>query len=402
MEKETIKCKLCESEMTQLGRHLKIKHNIDSTEYRRLFPDAPMMSDSRKMKNSRKDISPNNVEFWIKKGHSNDEALLKIVEHKRKLSVKSKISSPFSRQYWIEKGHTEAEVEKLLKENNSRNLDFFINKCGEEVGTKKFDEMLQKRAYSNSKQKMIDDGRSKEEIEDISKLRWSQTSLEAFQNRFGIDDGLKKFNIFCNQQKTKSKRCLEFWSSLGLTDEESRIELKKFQSRGLPFWIEKYGNELGLKKYKDWVSRVTEFSNLSGVSKSSQTFFKSFFSVDSFNFKNIQYFDHSNSEFCLYTKDYKLYLDCYFEIDDKKFGIEYNGDYWHANPRIYESSDVISYPDKKVEASKVWDRDFLKKSDLNAAGIVVYYVWETDVIDDSTMEICKIIEYITEELNKCK
>lgn len=397
MVKETIECKLCGKTMTQLGRHLKTKHGINGVIYNEQFPNAPLMSEARKAKNARKDISPNNIEFWLKKGLSNEDAQLRLIKHKKKISKNSKNKSPFSLQYWVDKGMTDIDAKKHLSESNSRDKMFFIEKYGEEIGIKKYKSMQEKKAYSNSKEKMRDIGMSSTAIDIEVDRRWNNVSKKSFITRFGEKEGLIKYNAFCVSQKIKSKRTIDYWMSQGLSKSEAKKELSRFQNRGLDFWTSKYGDVVGVVKYKKWVNECTKNLKYGGgnISKASQKFFNSLFEWLILECSNIQYFDHNQYEFMIKNESgHKLYLDCYFEFGGCKFGIEYNGDYWHANPNIYESETEISYPGGSKKARDIWYRDKLKKQDFEKEKINIMYVWEQQAIDDEIGEFCKIKEYI--------
>ena len=68
-------------------------------------------------------------------------------------------------------------------------------------------------------------------------------------------------------------------------------------------------------------------------------------------------------ELCFYGKNEKIIhfnsgkeYFCFFV--DFKYGnkiIEFYGDYWHGNPKLYKPDDVVGY--KKIKVSKIWERD---------------------------------------------
>lgn len=62
---------------------------------------------------------------------------------------------------------------------------------------------------------------------------------------------------------------------------------------------------------------------------------------------------------------------------DSNTAIEFNGDYWHANPKFYPPDWV--HPIKKCLASDIWTCDKRKYDYLTSLGITVYIVWESDV-----------------------
>ena len=84
-----------------------------------------------------------------------------------------------------------------------------------------------------------------------------------------------------------------------------------------------------------------------------------------------------------------------FRIDQSNLIIEVNGDYWHANPSLYEESSVIKYPGSKVVTARdIWDRDTIKREIAYKHGFDVLYLWESNIkkykVDLHTFVIQKI------------
>jgi G:T-mismatch repair DNA endonuclease (very short patch repair protein) len=69
----------------------------------------------------------------------------------------------------------------------------------------------------------------------------------------------------------------------------------------------------------------------------------------------------------------KLYDIC---IPEKNLIIEYNGDYWHMNPRKYSEGQYNKVAHKT--AKEIWERDDLKKQEAIFHGFYVAYIWEMD------------------------
>ena len=61
-----------------------------------------------------------------------------------------------------------------------------------------------------------------------------------------------------------------------------------------------------------------------------------------------------------------------FFLIDYNIIIEYNGDYWHANPEIYENDKII---DGRT-AEEIWSKDKLKKEIAEENGFKFYSIWE--------------------------
>lgn len=66
-------------------------------------------------------------------------------------------------------------------------------------------------------------------------------------------------------------------------------------------------------------------------------------------------------------------------IENTNIIIEVNGDYWHANPEIYNENDVISYPMGKIQANEIWLKDVIKKEIAETYGYKVFYIWEKEI-----------------------
>ncbi len=77
-------------------------------------------------------------------------------------------------------------------------------------------------------------------------------------------------------------------------------------------------------------------------------------------------------------------------LPGKKLVVEYNGDWWHANPEKYGPDDMVGV-DYGTRAQDVWDRDAKRKAALERAGYAVLVVWESDWTRrrDATLESIK-------------
>lgn len=80
-------------------------------------------------------------------------------------------------------------------------------------------------------------------------------------------------------------------------------------------------------------------------------------------------------DFPIYNKEDKLYkVDIY--IKELNQVIEFNGTYWHADPRFYKEDFFIK---KKQKTSKqIWEEDQKRLKDLSDMGYKVKVIWEYD------------------------
>jgi len=66
-------------------------------------------------------------------------------------------------------------------------------------------------------------------------------------------------------------------------------------------------------------------------------------------------------------------------IHDKKI-VEFYGDFWHANPKTFKSSDDLKYGSFDKTAEKIWENDKQRIDFLKYLGYDILVIWETDWI----------------------
>ena len=81
-----------------------------------------------------------------------------------------------------------------------------------------------------------------------------------------------------------------------------------------------------------------------------------------------------------------------YDIHYGKKIIEFNGDYWHANPELYLFEDYVGniLNNKPTYAYEIWAKDAKKKSLAEEHGYEVMVVWESEFIEmpRTTLEKC--------------
>lgn len=58
--------------------------------------------------------------------------------------------------------------------------------------------------------------------------------------------------------------------------------------------------------------------------------------------------------------------------------IEVNGDFWHANPKIYKETDLVKLPGTPLLAKQIWYNDLKKKNMAEKYNYDILYLWESD------------------------
>lgn len=119
----------------------------------------------------------------------------------------------------------------------------------------------------------------------------------------------------------------------------------------LSTFVKKYGDELGRCKYEEYYrERNTGFSQ----SKVAMELFNKLMENDVVKTHKVWYNGHPK-EFGKYLHEIDKYA--FFDFFDETTGriIEFNGDYWHANPLVYEADSIIHMPAKTTKLAKdIW------------------------------------------------
>ena len=83
------------------------------------------------------------------------------------------------------------------------------------------------------------------------------------------------------------------------------------------------------------------------------------------------------------TKKIHEYI-CDIFIKDLNLIIEYNGDYWHCNPKKYEPDYI--HPHKKKKAEEIWNDDKVRIDNLKKYGYNLEVIWESEFDEKFTIQ----------------
>lgn len=227
-------------------------------------------------------------------------------------------------------------------------LEHMIEKYGEEEGNKIWENYCKRQAETNTfEYKKKKYGMTKREFKEFNKSR--AVTEKNLIKKYGEEEGLKRWKDYVEKQKiTKS------WE----------------------YMVEKFGEEkareINRKKINIRYS-FKDFNKTIGVSKSSQKFFNE---LDVYISKRYTtYFTNKNTEYTI-TTDKKYYsLDYY--IPELKLCIEFNGSCYHGDPRVFRDDEYCN-PFKKLTAKELREQDQERYKALEEHGIKTYVVWELD------------------------
>lgn len=236
----------------------------------------------------------------------------------------------------------------------------------------------------------------------FTKKYWLNRGLSEIEAKNKVSE-IQKKNSIKHAEKIKPEHSIfnkEYWViKKGYTDIDAVNKVSKIQSemssRSKKYFGKKSTVERNekisksLKKHilnvgvDKWTSHFGTFNG--GVSKTEMEFFEQI--KKSTNLDLIANFPIGN-----YIVDI-LY--------DKKI-IEFNGDFWHANPLLYKGTDIVNIPNTNgILAESIWKKDYYRIDYLIRMGYDVMVVWESEW--NTQREICieKIKKYYEIDDTKC-
>ena len=245
-----------------------------------------------------------------------------------------------------------------------RSLENFIAKYGEELGKIKWNNYKRKQSITNTLEyKKAVHGMTEDDFKSYNKNR--AVTLKNMISKYGEDEGCIRYKEYCDKQK-KTKSWAYMVEHYG---ERKAKEINKSKSLSLASLQLKYGNETGLKKFEEIISRKKTH-----CSKISQKFFDSLDLILSKKFTT--YYSKKNCEYGVNLGDSYVKLDYY--ILELNLCIEFNGTYYHADPRVYNPS-TVPIRGSNLTSLEIWNRDsnrYKKLKELRDIDTVV--MWEID------------------------
>jgi hypothetical protein len=275
---------------------------------------------------------------------------------------------------------------KIDMSNVGVTLDIMINRYGEKEGKKRFDEYRAKQAYSNTLEyKRKKYGWDKTYFDEFNKSR--AITLDNMVAKYGKTEGKKKYDEY--RAKQAYSNTLEYFvDKFGYTlgkQEYNRVCNEKAMT--LDNMIRIHGKIKGPEIYE---KNMNNKNNGLYYSNISQELFKE---LDKTGNIESSYYGIKNHEFGINAIDRYYFYD--YVIPDKRKIIEFNGDYWHANPKLYESH--WQHPVSKKYAREIWMEDAKKIDIAINKGYNLFVVWETDYKKNPNEIIKQCVEFLLHE-----
>ena len=315
---------------------------------------------------------------------------------KEQLQIQKKQNNPFNLEYYIKNYQelSKEEQEKLwhkyTKENCYQNEEYYIKRGATKEEAKK----LKRKKLEIVTPKIVakisgqNNGMSSTNRTEQQRKESSPFSKEFYIKRGLSENDRKKFNE--NVAKNRSYNTqLEYYINKGMSEEEAHEALYNRQATfSLYKCIQKYGDKKGLEIFNErqriWNKKLQK-SFKSGKYVQSP--------IANKLFKEIKIkLNINNSIEEKYIFNDKLHKGYLFDFCLNNKLIEFNGDYWHANPIFYGPKSFIKAKNKKAE--EIWEYDKIKIQTANDQGYKVLIIWEHDYNNNKEETLKKCIDFL--------
>lgn len=218
-------------------------------------------------------------------------------------------------------------------------------------------------------------------VENVSQTELVKTKKkETFLEHYGVDNIWKSKNYYkwlhkYMLKKYGAKSVPNLHGNSGtafnsLTEEEKRIRIKKLH-KGYKLYWDNLSDEEKNKIIKKRCRKIVKHFNSKLECRVEKI-------LKDLKIKYIR-------SFWIAHKSYD------FRIIDTNIVIEVQGNYWHANPEIYNPDDVLNYPEAFTKAEDIWEKDYNKLKTAEKYAYQIKYLWEYDLNKMNDSDISNII-----------
>lgn len=265
----------------------------------------------------------------------------------------------------------------------------FIKRLGEEEGKKQWTAYCKKLSDKNSFEFFNKKrGWTREQFNEYNVSRG--VTIKNLIKKYGEEDGTKRFVEYCEKQRKNGNTLEYFVEKLGEEDGTKKYkEVCKQKANTRENMIRIYG-ENGEEKHSSWLSKTA----IRFTSNIANEFIQQVAEKLASDFKI-----HSalhGGEFCIYNEAPHLYD--FVITSPAKLAIEFNGDFWHANPKNYTSDQILNHRGGNRIAGDIWAYDDHKRKLLENRGFLTMTIWESDYNLDKIETINKVIRWIYQNI----
>jgi len=393
----------CEQEAKKISR----RSNYQCIEYwQAKYPNATLEECKKMLAEHKRGRKSNHqcIEYWqAKYPNATLEECEKMLAERK---AHAKLSNPFNVEYWKNlnpgwsKKQCQAAVTAHARKNNygcieywqTRYPDATLEEC-ERMMADAMEKTLQKRPDNSGENNPAHHSKTTP----LQRKQRSPLCIEFWEKKYPNKTHEQHVKLWeAHKEKIRTMTsdhkinpvCWEHWVEKGYTMEEAIkkvSEVQKSRAFTLEKCIKKYGDVEGPKVFEErqikWQKSLHKSLN-DGNGLAQLIIAKEFF-------KRLI----SKAKIRKYQFEYQLGRYSF----DFRYGnvfIEFNEDYWHCNPKIYQPN-FYNKVNKKT-AYEIWSRDKRKLNLATKKGYKVITIWESDFNQDPEKTIQKCIEFINE------
>ena len=327
---------------------------------------------------------------FIKHSHNSREGLLERGFDEDFISKYKKERSNFCIEYWLKKGYSEKEGKEIISKMQSERSKKAVGK--RPIVNKKYIEALGKDCNKFFRE------RSVWCVEYWLKRGYSKNDAEKKVSEYQTELAKRNASKSKSERRKNSVRCIEHWLEKGYSEKDAKEKVAEMQSTfSLKKCIKKYGETEGLKRWKErqekWQDSLnkTGFHQL-GYSKISQELFSEILKKYPEEEKDFVFYEDKNREYTLKNDNNFYYRYDFCDLNKRKF-IEFNGDIYHANPKMFKPSDKPN-PFHDQTAEELWKIDEDKKNIAKRNGFEEFVVWEKDYRENKEKVINECLDFL--------
>ena len=255
----------------------------------------------------------------------------------------------------------------LRKLYDTASKESFMRRHGKELGINKYNEYVKFHSYKNSfEYKQNKHGWTKEQYDEYNKNR--AVTKKLCIKKHGTNKGLKIYNNYCKKQV--------------------------YAGTSIEYFKDKYGEIEGILKYKEICKKKASFNPNTHLLHSSkmatELFDKLTDRINDLDLCDIYYNTKNNKEYFIKIKNTYYLYD--YVIPSIRLCIEFNGNYWHMNPEMYDKHDKCI----GKTAEQIWKQDAEKIKAIKQRNFDVIIVWEKDYINNKD----KTLGFLENEIRK--
>jgi len=186
-----------------------------------------------------------------------------------------------------------------------------------------------------------------------------------------------------------SPRTIEYWRKQGLSESDAKKAVTNNQTtNGIAYYTAKYGIQHGTKLFNERIAKwhKSMLKMNAGISQISMSLFNT---IDP---DLSGYYGDKESTVRGKTKVHRV---DYINKEQRKI-IEFDGDYWHANPNKFSADSMI----RKKCAKDIWAADAAKTKDLEDNGYDVLRIFESEYKNEPEQTITKCKDFLNENKHR--